>query len=73
MFKLFHDSSLYLIFITQHLLVNAEFVMRNAELLQDELHCELLTLNLGNTVSQIRLHEISETASRKFGIAGNSS
>ena len=47
--------------------------MRNAELLQDELHCELLTLNLGNTVSQIRLHEIYETASRKFGIVGNSS
>lgn len=47
--------------------------MRNAELLQDELHCELLTLNFGNTVSQIRLHEISEILSWKFGIVGNSS
>ena len=47
--------------------------MRNAELVQDELHCELLTLNFGNTFSKIRLHEIYETASRKFGIVGNSS
>ena len=47
--------------------------MRNAELLDDELHCELLTLNWGNSVSPIHLLEIYEMPSRKFGIVGNSS